>query len=403
MVRARQLRTTLSNIREDLWSEGRGGILLFVSLGWFSTLGIRIVFPALLPQIAASFSINYAAAGGLIGVLWASYALMQYPGGVLADALGERTVMLVSLLATFIAIGGLVMTPTYGLFIIATIVLGIGTGLYGTSRVTVISDTFSDWATTAISITQATGNLGNVILPVIAGLVSVALGWRMGFAYLVPMFVVAAVGIRIFLPKRTSTASDIEIAQSIRKVVATVIQREVLLATGILFLIMFEYQSITGFLPLYIVEVKGLDQDIASVLYGVFFAAAMAIQFVSGMISDRYGQRLAIGMFLGASVPAFFLLSLADSLLSLAGTIILLSSVLGGFPPAHAHAVKTLPDDIQGSSYGLIRTLYIGLGATGPLFVGFMADSNFFDEAFLLLGGIAAFATGIILVLPVLE
>jgi predicted MFS family arabinose efflux permease len=382
--------SSLSGVVADLRRDGSGWVLLFVSLGWFLTLGVRIVYPALLPQVTAEFGVDNATAGLFIGALWTTYALLQFPGGALADLVGERPVLAGSVLLTVFGVGAIFLSTTLPLFVAATVLLGVGTGLYGTTRITVVSAVYDRMETTAISVTQAAGNVGNVVLPASAGFVSVYLGWRWGFGALLPVLAVSAVGIWLVVPDRSSARDDEESFRGTMSTVATeVTTPRVLSVTVLLSLNMFLYQSVTGFLPTYLTEVKGLAPGTAASLFSLFFAAAIGLQFLSGVTADRFGNRIAIALFLGCSVPAFALLTVVEGWPALVGVVLLLSCMLGGMPPVNAAGVGSLPEEVQGSGFGLLRTVYIGFGAIGPPTVGQLADYGLFDGAFLLLGGVA--------------
>lgn len=398
-----------SSIRTDitkLWGDGQGRILFFVSLGWFATLGVRIVYPALLPYITQEFAISFTTTGGLISVLWFSYAAFQFPGGLFSDWYGNALVLSASVAVAFAAVLALIFAPMFGVFVVATSFLGIGTGLYGTTRITALSEAFPSQETAAISLSQAAGNVGNIVLPVTAGIVSAALGWRFGFGYLLPIFVITGLGIWFVVPGRNQKAAATQdgFKATMRQVGATITQYQVLLVTCVLFLTMFIYQSVTGFLPTYLVATKDVSTTFATVLYGLFFASAIVFQFFSGIISDRAGQRIGLAVFIGMSVPAFVLLSMVTGPFSLIVVVLLLGSVLGGFPPGHAYAIRSLPTNIQGSGYGLLRTVYISLGAGGPVVIGLFADYGFFDEGFIVLAIVALIACLIsIVLLPKLD
>ncbi|MFC6836150.1 MFS transporter [Halomarina ordinaria] len=380
----------LADATAELRRDGSAGVLLVVSLGWFLSLGVRIVYPALLPQVTAEFGVDNATTGLFVGVLWTTYALLQFPGGALADVVGERLVLAGSIVLTTGAVGALVLATTLELFVVATVLLGLGTGLYGTTRLTVISAVYDRMATTAISVSQASGNVGNVVLSAGAGVVSAYLGWRWGFGYLLPLLVVCAVGLWLFVPRRASAATgDEPFSRTMRKVAATVRRPRVLAVTALLSLNMFLYQSVTGFLPTYLVAEKGLAPGVAATVYSVFFATAIGVQFLSGLVADRRGNPVAIFVFVGLSVPAFVLLTVVDVLPALVATVLLLSSLLGGMPAVNAAGVGSLPEEIQGSGFGLLRTCYIAFGAVGPPTVGVLADVGRFDLAFLFLGGVA--------------
>jgi MFS family permease len=391
MGNASRLRSAVVRIGTDLRRDGPGWVLLAVSLGWFLTLGVRVVYPALLPQVTAEFGVDNATAGAFIGVMWTTYALLQFPGGALADAVGERLVLSASVVLTLGAVGAIVLAGTLELFVVATVLLGLGTGLYGTTRLTVISAVYDRMETTAISLSQAAGNVGNVVLSAGAGVVSVYLGWRWGFGYLLPVLLLSAVGLWVVVPRRAAPATDDDepFRETMRKVATAVRTSRVLAVTVLLSLNMFLYQSVTGFLPTYLVAEKGVDPGTAATLFSLFFAAAIGLQFLSGVVADRLGNRVAIAAFVGASVPAFALLTVVESFPALVGVVLLLSCLLGAMPPVNAAGLAALPAEIRGSGFGLLRTGYIAFGAAGPPSVGLLADAGRFDGAFLLLGVVA--------------
>jgi MFS family permease len=394
------LRARLAPVLRALWSDGKGPILLTVSGGWFLAIGVRIVYPALLPDIMSEFRLEYTGAGFLLSAIWVSYGLVQFPGGLLADRFGERAVMFLSMLSTVGAVLAMIFAPAFAVFVLASVILGLGTGIYGTTRVTILSDVYPNHRTTAVSFSQASGNVGNAVLPVVSGLVAVAFGWRAGFGYLLPLFFFVVAGVVIYVPDRTSAEPDTGIGPDyVRELTAAVTTRATFAAALVLFFLMLFYQGVTGFLPSYLIEVKGLTQSAASVLYGSFFIAAIAFQFFSGIVADRLGEPRAITVFslLGLlsvvslpfvySRPAVILLALGSS------------AVLGAIPPAHTHAVALLPEAIQGSGYGLIRTAYIGLAAASLPLVGAVADAGYFNYVFFLFGAIVVCAAAISLLI----
>ena len=390
MVGPSRARPAVAGIVEDLGRDGPGWVLLTVSLGWFLTLGVRVVYPAMLPQVTAEFGVGNATAGAFVGLLWTTYALLQFPGGALADAVGERLVLAGSVLLTAGAVAAIVLSGTVELFVVATVLLGLGTGLYGTTRLTVISAVYDRMETTAISLSQAAGNVGNVVLSAGAGVVSVYLGWRWGFGYLLPVLLLSAAGLRVVVPRRASAGADGEpFRRTISKVLRAVRTPRVLAVTVLLSLNMFLYQSVTGFLPTYLVAAKGVDPGTAATLYSLFFAAAIGLQFLSGVVADRRGNRIAVAAFVGLSVPAFALLTVVEAFPALVAVVLLLSCLLGAMPPVNVAGLGALPAEIRGSGFGLLRTCYIAFGAVGPPTVGLLADAGRFDGAFLLLGGVA--------------
>jgi len=372
----------------DLWSEGRGPTLLAVAGAWFLALGTRLAVPAVLPYVRADLGIDNAAAGLLVTTLWVAYALTQFPSGLLTDRLGERRLLAGSMFLGAVAV--LLLGVTGGPVGLAAGVLlfGFGTGLFATPRVMVVSRLYPDRATTALGVVFAAGNVGNTVLPALAGVVAAAAGWRAGFLGLAPLFVLAALGLRAALSDHdpTDAPDDGRATPDVAAALADLRGRPVGFATAALVLFAFAYQGLVGFLPTYLVDAKGLAPGSASLLFGVFFASGLVAQLAAGGLADRHGRRPVLVVTLVAALVATLALTLADGVPLLAGVVVLLGVQIGFWPVMNAYAYDVLPAGSRGGAYGLVRTVYLCLGATAPLVVGALFDANRYDGAFLVLG-----------------
>lgn len=398
------LRTQVGGAAHELWSDGRGWILVVISAGQLLSLGVRLVFPALLPQIKAEFLLTNATAGALLSLLWVSYATAQLPGGVLTDWVGERRSLITSGTLAAVSIAVIVLSPGLALFVVGLLAFGVSTGLYATPRITVLSDVYPERAGTAIGVNAAAGNFGNAVIPLIATVVTGVFAWRVGVGVALPWFVLLVVGFQLVVPFRTSSRlerdGDGSWARTARRVLDASTTRPVVLATGTMVLVGFVWQGFTSFLPTYLVEVKGIPQTTATAALAAFFVTGALVQPVTGSVVDRYDERRVLVV-----VTAVTAVSLAGyPFTGSVPALVVLSAVAGVqlafWPIIFAYVPKALPDDIQGSSFGLLRTAFLYLGATGPVVVGTLADVGRFDEAFLLFSGIAVVAMGVSSALP---
>lgn len=382
------VRTLLSELNRD----GRGWILLTVAFGWFLGLGVRLAAPTLVPYIRADFGIDLSIAGLLLSSIWVTYALLQFPGGLLGDRVGERNVLVAS---SALAIASLVVSSiawsVLALFV-GFVLLGSATGIYGTTRFTTLSDIYPDRTATAMGLSSAAGNVGTVLLPTAAGLLAAAASWRIGFAAVTPFFAVAAIGLWLTVPARTSghesTVDELSLA-TVRRLASGISNRDTLVLTVTMVFMSFVYQGFTSFFPTYLVSMKGLSESSAALLYSVFFAAGIVIQPVGGAVADSIGDRRTVIGFTVASTISLVLLLFVSGFWSLVGISVILSAQLGYWPIAQAAAIDTLPTEMQGTGFGFLRTFYILLAATAPTIVGTLGDRGFFDEAFLILAGCA--------------
>jgi MFS family permease len=377
---------------DALRGDGRGWVLLAVSTGWLLGLGIRLVFPAVLPYIRAEFGMDLPTAGLLLSALWAGYALMQFPGGLAADRFGERNVLVTGIAVTTVGVLGVVVAPDVESFFVGTVLVGLGMGMFGTTRITILSDVFPERSGTAIGFNQAAGNVGTTVMPAAAGFLAVYVGWRWGFGVSVPFFALVAGLLWTALPSRTSTPAAFgrtDLRASLRHLRRAVSHPSVVYVTLTMMMASFIYQGFTGFFPTYLDAQKGLDAELAATLLGVFFATAVVVQPVAGMVRDRFGARRTLVGILVSTALFLAVLSFAEGLPALVTVTVLLSVQLAFWPVGNSYVADVVPDDIQGTTVGLSRTFFLLVGAAGPTFVGVAADAGGFDEAFLALAAVA--------------
>ncbi|WP_440009785.1 MFS transporter [Halomicrococcus sp. SG-WS-1] len=94
---------TVGSLRGD----GRGWALVAIALGWLLILGTRITIPVLLPGIKTTFAIDNATAGFTITVIWTVYGLSQFPAGLPSNRIGDRKVLIASLVVMTVSVGAL--------------------------------------------------------------------------------------------------------------------------------------------------------------------------------------------------------------------------------------------------------------------------------------------------------
>lgn len=399
-------RTILANARtvtQDLLRGGKGWILLSVSAGWFLSIGVRFVYPSLLPFIREEFGIGLTIAGLLWSVLWVAYAVGQFPGGVLGDRLGEGNILVVSTLVSTAALVAVATSVHVWLLFLGTFAFGFATALYGPTRFTIFSDVYSTRAGTAVGVTMAAGNVGNTILPAVAAVVATTLSWRFGFGVLIPVFVLVTVALWVFVPSRTSTAdhaADELSVETIRQILSGLAVRGVPAVAAIQIVLAFVNQGFLGFFPLYLIEIKEFSAQAASVMYGLYFFVGVGIQPLVGACRDRFGTRPTMMYVVAAYVAGLVVLQFTESVVVLVLATVCISHWNGTVVLTNTFVTDALPAEIRGSGLGLARTSWILLGAVGPTFVGYLGDLGMLEVAFLTLAGLAGVALALTVLIP---
>jgi MFS family permease len=387
----------------ELWHDGKGWVLLVVSVGWFFSIGTRFAYPTLLPFFREAFGISLSVAGLLVSVLWMAYAIGQFPGGILGDRFGEGNVLVASTVLSVIGITAVALSSTVYVLFAGTVAFGLATALYGPTRFTIFTDIYSERSGTAIGVTMAAGSVGNTVLPVLAGVIASYASWRLGFGALVPVFVVIAVALWIAVPGRTSPPMNDGGSFSlgtIRRIVAATRRRGLPVVLSVQVFAGFVNQGFLGLYPTYLVEVKGFSPSVAATLFGLYFAIGVVVQPTAGASRDQFGTKTTLVVLLGMYSAGLLLLPFVHGVVALGLLTVLLTARSGVGVINNTFISASLPEEIKGSGLGLLRTVWILAGATSPFVVGFLGDAGYFEEAFLLLALLAGIATALALFVP---
>ena len=133
-------------------------------------LGLTVIIP-LMPLYAASFGADPL----IIGLLGASYPVMQFIGapflGRLSDRFGRKPILVISQLGTFIGFLVLGLANSLWLLFLARIVDGISGANISTAQAAITDSTNEKTRTQGLGLLGAAFGLGFIIGPVIAFIV----------------------------------------------------------------------------------------------------------------------------------------------------------------------------------------------------------------------------------------
>ena len=402
--------TLVASIRREaaaLWADGTGRSLAVIAGVWGVLLGTRMIYPVLLPYFRETFGLSLSVAGLLVTVLWLGSAVGQLPGGILADRYSERSVMAVGAAVVAAAVLVVVAAPTAVALFLSTVLVGLGQSLYPIARITILADLYPDRIGSALGVTMATGDLGQTVLPPIAGTIAAALAWQAGLGFVAPLLLVGAAALWVLLPRQVdSGGAESDAASAGRsgstagRVFAALRQPNVVFVSFIFFLYILVWQSFTGLFPTYLVEQKELSSATASVLFSLFFAAGIVVKPLSGVAYDRIGFRGSLVLALSAPTVGFGLLPVVEGRLELAAITVLVSTMLGSGAITQSYFSDAFPESVRGTGLGVVRTATATLGAAGPVGFGVIAERGYFDEGYWLLAGLVAVVILLTLRLP---
>ena len=346
-----------------------------------------MALPVLLPYIQTEFGVSLSIAGLLVTLLWLGGAIGQLPGGIFADQYNERLILTISLGLVALALTSVVLAPNIGVLFIAVLIWGLATSLYPIARITILSETYPDRLGSALGITMATGDIGQTLVPPIAGTLAALLVWQAGPGFVIPLLVIGGLGIWVIAPSGSRTDSSAEaFSMDTARYVLTELRRpSMLFVTFILVLFFFFWQAFTSFFPTYLVVEKGFSATTASIIFGMFFAAGAVVKPIAGMAYDRIGMRWALISVLLGPVGGLLLLPVADSLEVIVIVTLAISTMLGNGAVTQSFVADQFPSEIQGTGLGAVRTASAVVGSMGPVIFGIVAERGFFNEGYIAL------------------
>ncbi len=373
-----------------LWDDGTGRSLIVIAGAWGLLLGTRMIYPVLLPYFRESYGLSLTVAGLLVTILWLGSAVGQLPGGMLADRYSERSVMTAGALVVAFAVTMVILAPTAVALFAATAFVGFGQSLYPVARITILTDLYPDRVGSALGVTMATGDLGQTILPPIAGAIALYVAWQVGLGFMIPLLILAAIALWLSLPSQTGSQTEggALSMDAIHNLIAELRQSNMRFFVFILFLYILIWQAFTGLYPTYLVEEKGLSSSVAALLFSVFFACGVIVKPAAGAAYDRIGARGSLVGVLAGPVVGFALLPIVSSLAALVVITALISTMLGSGAITQSFLSEAFSDEIRGTGLGAVRTTSATLGAAGPVLLGLLGDRGFFDEGYFALAGL---------------
>ncbi len=350
--------------------------LAVVSGGNFAQLGARFLLSPVVPLVLADLSTSESWMGLALSGLWAVYALTQFPSGVLADRYGERRLLLAGLVGTVVGMGLIALAPNFALYAAFVLVLGVGTGLFFAPATALLSRLFEERGG-ALGTLTAAGALAGVAYPAVGGWVGVEYGWRVAIglgAVVVAPFLVATL---VYVPRLDPARPDRQFAAAVDpgRIRGLLGRPGVAYTTLLAIVVSFTFQSVSSFLPTFLVQFRGLDTGTAGVAFGAVFALSALAQPVAGRVSDALSRDVAIAASVVVAASGLVVLLAVPGRV---GTVVGVG-VLGvgiAWPGVlQARFMDQFGDDERGYGFGLARTTYMFLAAPGSVVVGSFAEA----------------------------
>lgn len=373
----------------------RNLILLLLFIGWAIGNFDRYFINYAILSITEDLQLSPTSTGLILSSFFAGYALMQIPGGWLADKFGSRRVLIVSVLmwSIFTAMTGAVWSLTS--MIIIRFLFGIGEGGFQPSSSKLISQTFpSSKRAWAMSIMLSTSGIVSLIVPVLSVYMLTTIGWRVSFLVLggIGLIITALYWIFIKLPEGIEEEEFKPVGANQESVFKQLIKTPLMLNLFIAYYSIYAINwGLATWLPTYLVNIRGLDLISLGWVQTIPGLAMVFAIFLSGYVIDRLpeGREKVIGaiscVLIGVILYLMFNAPNVTMFITYQTIVIMFISFIMLLLPAII--LKRLPSSVIGTSMGVANTGGQLAGFVTPLAIGFIVQmfNGSYDAAFWML------------------
>ncbi|WP_187355516.1 MFS transporter [Paenibacillus tengchongensis] len=358
-------------------------ILALLFLGWCLGNLDRFVINYAVVSIAEDLGLSASSQGIILSSFFLGYAIMQIPGGALADRFGYRKVILFSLLSW--SVFTMITGSAWSLLslVLVRFLFGIGEGGFFPSGSKAIAVNFPvNQRSSAMSVMLASGAIMGVATPLIAGFTLESIGWRTLFHIFGIIGIVITILMFFFLkePARTPVQTSTPAARK-NASLKTVLKSPMIWGLFLSYFCIYAVNwGLSSWMPTYMVNVRGLNLKEMGMLAAIPGVIGIATMLLGGYVMDRIPpgkDRKISAVFALAVAAGLYLMSTAGSI-ALFITYETIVRIAAGFVSTLiiSKSVKSMPESVAASASGFVNTGAQLAGFLTPMLIGFLVDAS---------------------------
>jgi len=358
-------------------------VLLF--LGWALGNLDRYLINYAVVYIGEDLSLSATETGLILSSFFLGYALMQLPGGIMADKFGAKRVLLTAVIVWSIFTGLTAVAWTLSIMLGVRFLFGIGEGGFQPAASKVISTSFPENERSRVmSIMLSSAGIMGMFVPILSAALLITIGWRLFFVIAGLLGIIIAFLYWKYVPKDKMEQSSDERPQ-VKGILQNLLKMRLMWSLVISYFTIYAVNwGLNSWMPTYLSDVRGLDLISIGWLQIIPGVVAIIAMLGSGFLIDRL--ELKVNKFIGALCAlllAVFLLLMfnAESIIlfiTYQCIVTLLVTFIALLLPSFV--LKRIPSNYAGTAMGMANTGGQLAGFVTPTLIGFMVDA--FDGSY---------------------
>lgn len=350
-------------------------------LGWVALYATRAILNPVMNNIQAEFSLSASQLGLISSIFFIGYAGLNIPSGILGDKIGKKKVLVpgVIIFGIMAAVSG--MMPTYALFMISWLLVGIFQGFYYGPQYGLSSETIPQ---KHITVGSAIINSGMAFGLSLGYFISSYTVGTLGMSWRVPFYIIAVPVVLIGLamwwiikekPKAKVPAGTESVVQKLK--VKDLFSKNLIFAYITIFCAIYAFFVVVTWLPYYLQHARGINGTEVAVVSSLVPWAAIPGSIFFSWIADRMGKhRPVLLVMLPLSIIAIVSIVAFDSMWVLYAALIGygIFGKISTNPVLVALVANNAPKHALSTSFGVYNFIGMCGSILAPYITGWLTD-----------------------------